>query len=122
MKMKPKTNSKSTKPKATKVVKDIRRANRKLYSAEEKIRIVIDGLRGDHSIVELCCKEGIAQSMYYSWSKEFIEAGKQRLTGDTARSTTTDEVKDLRRESRILKEIVAEQTLGLRLLTKCPLG
>jgi transposase len=115
MKMKPKIKSKS---KATKVVKDIRRANRKLYSAEEKIRIVIDGLRGDHSIAELCRKEGIAQSMYYSWSKQFIEAVKQRLAGDTARSATTDEVKDLRRESRILKEIVAEQTLDLRLLKK----
>ena len=115
MKMKPKIKSKS---KATKVVKDIRRANRKLYSAEEKIRIVIDGLRGDHSIAELCRKEGIAQSMYYSWSKEFIEAGKQRLAGDTARAATTDEVKDLRRESRVLKEIVAEQTLDLRLLKK----
>ena len=113
--MKPKIKSKS---KATKVVKDIRRANRKLYSAEEKIRIVIDGLRGDHSIAELCRKEGIAQSMYYSWSKEFIEAGKQRLAGDTARAATTDEVKDLRRESRVLKEIVAEQTLDLRLLKK----
>ena len=74
--MKTKLNTKTTKSKATKVVKDIRRANRKLYSAEEKIRIVIDGLRGDHSIAELCRKEGIAQSMYYSWSKEFNEAGK----------------------------------------------
>ncbi len=119
--MKPRTNTKS-KAKATKVVKDIRRANRKLYSAEEKIRIVIDGLRGDHSIAELCRKEGIAQSMYYSWSKEFIEAGKQRLAGDTARAATTDEVKDLRRESRILKEIVAEQTLDLRLLKKSMIG
>ena len=116
--METKLNTKSSKSKATKVVKDIRRANRKLYSAEEKIRIVIDGLRGDHSIAELCRKEGIAQSMYYSWSKEFIEAGKQRLAGDTARAATTDEVKDLRRESRILKEIVAEQTLDLRLLKK----
>ncbi len=116
--MKTKLNTKTTKSKATKVVKDIRRANRKLYSAEEKIRIVIDGLRGDHSIAELCRKEGIAQSMYYSWSKEFIEAGKQRLAGDTARAATTDEVKDLRRESRVLKEIVAEQTLELRLFKK----
>jgi len=91
MKMKPRTKPKQTK--ATKVVKDIRRANRKLYSAEEKIRIVIDGLRGEHSIAELCRLEGIAQSMYYSWSKEFIEAGKQRLAGDTARAATTDEVK-----------------------------
>jgi transposase len=122
MKMKTKLNTKTTKSRATKVVKDIRRANRKLYSAEEKIRIVIDGLRGDHSIAELCRKEGIAQSMYYSWSKEFIEAGKQRLAGDTARAATTDEVKDLRRESRILKEIVAEQTLDLRLLKKSMIG
>ena len=88
MKMKTNLNSKTTKSKATKVVKDIRRANRKLYSAEEKIRIVIEGLRGESSIAELCSKEGIAQSMYYSWSKEFIEAGKQRLAGDTARAAT----------------------------------
>lgn len=120
--MKTKLNSKTTKPKAIKMVKDIRRANRKLYSAEEKIRIVIEGLRGDHSIAELCRKEGIAQSMYYSWSKEFIEAGKQRLAGDTARAATTDEVKDLRRETRVLKEIVAEQTLDLRLLKKSMIG
>jgi len=120
--MKTKLNTKTTKSKATKVVKDIRRANRKLYSSEEKIRIVIEGLRGDHSIAELCRKEGIAQSMYYSWSKEFIEAGKQRLAGDTARAATTDEVKDLRRESRDLKEVVAEQTLELRLLKKSMIG
>jgi len=120
--MRPKTNTKTTKSKATKVVKDIRRANRKLYSAEEKIRIVIEGLRGEISIAELCRKEGIAQSMYYSWSKEFIEAGKQRLAGDTARAATTDEVKDLRRESQALKEIVAEQTLDLRLLKKSMIG
>ena len=120
--MKTKLNTKTTKSKTTKVVKDIRRANRKLYSAEEKIRIVIEGLRGESSIAELCRKEGIAQSMYYSWSKEFIEAGKQRLAGDTARAATTDEVKDLRRESRVLKEIVAEQTLDLRLLKKSMIG
>ena len=87
-----------------------------------QVRIVIEGLRGDHSIAELCRKEGIAQSMYYSWSKEFIEAGKQRLAGDTARAATTDEVKDLRRETRVLKEIVAEQTLDLRLLKKSMIG
>ena len=120
--MKTKLNTKTTKSKATKVVKDIRRANRKLYSAEEKIRIVIEGLRGESSIAELCRKEGIAQSMYYSWSKEFIEAGKQRLAGDTARAATTDEVKDLRRESQTLKEIVAEQALDLRLLKKSMIG
>ena len=103
---------------AEQVVKDIRRANRKLYSAEEKIRVVLDGLRGEDSIAELCRREGIAQSMYYSWSKEFLEAGKRRLAGDTARAATTDEVKDLRQEARALKEVVAEQALELRLLKK----
>ncbi len=80
------------------MVKDIRRKTRRLHSAEEKIRIVLEGLRGEDSIAELCRREGIATSLYYSWSKEFIEAGKQRLAGDTARAATTDEVKDLRRE------------------------
>lgn len=101
-----------------KVVRDIRRATRKQYSAEEKIRIVLDGLKGEDSIAELCRREGIAQSLYYSWSKEFLEAGKKRLAGDTARAATSNEVKDLRRESRDLKEVVAEQALELRLLKK----
>ncbi len=100
------------------VVKDIRRATRRQFSAEEKIRIVLDGLRGEDSIAELCRREGIAQSLYYVWSKEFLEAGKRRLAGDTARAATTDEVKDLRRESSALKEVVAEQALELRLLKK----
>ena len=103
---------------AAKVIKDIRRATRKQYSAEEKIRIVLDGLRGEESIAELCRREGIAQSIYYKWSKEFLEAGKRRLAGDTARSASTGEVQDLRREARELKEVVAEQTLELRLLKK----
>jgi len=103
-------------------VKDIRRATRKQYSAEEKIRIVLDGLKGEDSIAELCRREGIAQSLYYSWSKEFLEAGKKRLAGDTARAATSNEVKDLRRESRDLKEVVAEQALELRLLKKSMLG
>ena len=101
-----------------KVVEDIRRATRKQYSAEEKIRIVLDGLKGEDSIAELCRREGIAQSLYYSWSKEFLEAGKKRLAGDTARAASTSEVKDLRREAQELKEVVAEQTLELRLLKK----
>ena len=101
-----------------KIVKDIRRATRKQYSAEEKIRIVLDGLKGEDSIAELCRREGIAQSLYYNWSKEFLEAGKKRLAGDTARAATSNEVKDLRRESRDLKEVVAEQALELRLLKK----
>ena len=100
------------------VVKDIRRVTRKQYSAEEKIRIVMDGLRGEYSIAELCRREGIAESLYYSWSKEFLEAGKRRLAGDTARAATSSEVKDLRRQAQELKEVVAEQALELRLLKK----
>jgi transposase len=103
---------------AEQVVKDIRRATRRHFSAEDKIRIVLDGLRGEDSIAELCRKEGIAQSLYYVWSKEFMEAGKRRLAGDTARAATTDEVRDLRREARALKECVADLTLENRLLKK----
>ena len=108
---------------ADRSIKDIRRQTRKRYSAEEKIRIVLAGLRGEDSIAELCRQEGIAQGMYYSWSKEFLEAGKKRLAGDTARAATSDEVKDLRREAVDLKEVVAEQALELRLLKSqgfCP--
>ena len=105
-----------------KVIRDIRRATRRQYSAEEKIRIVLDGLRGESSIAELCRREGIAESLYYSWSKDFLEAGKKRLAGDTARNATTDEVRRLRDEARALKEVVAEQALDLRLLKKSLIG
>ena len=115
--MRPKSSGAKATP-GERVVKDIRRATRRQFSAEEKIRIVLDGLRGEESIAELCRREGIAQSLYYVWSKEFLEAGKRRLAGDTARAATTDEVKDLRRESSALKEVVAEQALELRLLKK----
>ena len=107
---------------AEKVVRDIRRATRKQYSAEEKIRIVLSGLRGEDSIAELCRREGIAQSLYYSWSKEFLEAGKKRLAGDTAREATSNEVKGLRKEAVTLKEVVAELTLENRLLKKSMIG
>ena len=107
---------------AEKTVRDIRRATRRQYSAEEKIRIVLEGLRGEGSIAELCRKEGIAQSMYYGWSKEFLEAGKRRLAGDTARDATSDEVKTLRVEARQLKEALAEATLENRLLKKSAIG
>ena len=103
---------------AEKVVKDIRRATHKQYSAEEKIRIVLEGLRGEDSIAELCRREGIAQNLYYRWSKDVLEAGKKRLAGDTARAATSDEVKDLRREATALKEVVADLTLENRLLKK----
>src|SRR5271163_1924804 len=110
--------TRSSKEPAEKVVQDIRRATRKQYSAEEKIRIVLEGLRGEDSIAELCRREGIAQNLYYRWSKDFLEAGKKRLAGDTARAATSDEVKDLRREAGALKEVVAELTLENRLLKK----
>jgi len=104
---------------AERVVKDIRRAMRRHFSAEDKIRIVLEGLRGEDSIAELCRREGIVQNLYYRWSKEFLEAGKKkRLAGDTARAATSDEVKELRREASALKEVVAELTLENRLLKK----
>ena len=103
---------------AEETVSDIRRATRRHFSAEEKIRIVLEGLRGEDSIAELCRKEGIAQNLYYRWSKEFLEAGKKRLAGDTAREATSDEVKTLRSEARQLKEALAEVTLENRLLKK----
>ena len=114
--------TRSSKESAEKVVQDIRRATRKHYSAEEKIRIALEGLRGEDSISELCRREGIAQNLYYRWSKDFLEAGKKRLAGDTARAATSDEVKDLRRESTALKEAVADLTLENRLLKKSMTG
>jgi transposase len=100
------------------VIKDIRRVTRRHFSAEDKIRIVLDGLRGEDSIAELCRKEGIAQSLYYTWSKEFMEAGKRRLAGDTARAASSDDVKGLRQEAAALKEVVADLMLENRLLKK----
>ena len=112
------SKTEDSKASAERVVKDIRHATRKQYSTKEKIRIVLEGLRGDDSIAELRRREGIAQGVYYKCSKDFMEAGKKRLAGDTARAAA-DEVKELRREARDLKEVVAEQTLELRLLKKC---
>ena len=110
--------SRPAKAPAEQVVKEIRRATRRQFSAEEKIRIVLEGLRGEDSIAELCRREGIVQNLYYRWSKDFLEAGKKRLSGDTSRAATSDEVKDLRREAGALKEVVAELTLENRLLKK----
>ena len=103
-------------------VRDIRRATRRQYSAEEKIRIVLDGLRGEDSVAELCRREGINTNVYYRWSKEFLEAGKKRLAGDTAREATPNEVKDLRSEAAALKEAVAELLMENRLLKKSVTG
>lgn len=104
------------------MVKDIRRATRRQFSAKDNIRIVLEGLRGEDSMSELCRSEGIVQSLYYTWSKEFLEAGKRRLAGDTVRAATSDEVQDLRREARALKECVADLTLENRLLKKSMIG
>jgi transposase len=99
-------------------VRDVRRKTRKQYSAEEKIRILVLGLRGEESIAALCRHETIAEGLYYSWSKEFLEAGKKRLAGDTGRQATSGGVKGLRQEMRDLKELVAEFSLENRLLKK----
>ena len=107
---------------AEKTVRDIRRAARRNHSAEEKIRIVLEGLRGEDSIAELCRREGINTNIYYRWSKEFLEAGKKRLAGDTAREATSDEVRNLRTETRALKETVAELLMENRLLKKSMIG
>ena len=120
--MSQKSSTAAAKAPAERVVRDIRRATRKHHSAEDKIRVVLEGLRGEESIAALCRREGIAESLYYSWSKEFLEAGKRRLAGDTARAATTDEVKALRQEAHALKEVVAEQALELRLLKKSMTG
>jgi transposase len=107
---------------AEKTVRDIRRATRRQYSAEEKVRIVIAGLRGEDSIAELCRTEGINQNLYYRWSKDFLEAGKKRLAGDTAREATSDEVKAIQAQARQLKELLADLLLENRLLKKSVLA
>ncbi len=106
------------KPSAEAAVRDIRRRTRRKFSSEEKIRIVLEGLRGEQSVAELCRREGIVANLYYRWSKDFLEAGKKRLAGDTVRKASTDEVKGLRGENRALKEVVAEITLENRVLKK----
>jgi len=116
--MSQKSSTAAAKAPAERVVRDIRRGTRKHHSAEDKIRVVLEGLRGEESIAALCRRESIAESLYYAWSKEFLEAGKRRLTGDTARAAANGEVKDLRREAQELKAVVAEQALELRLLKK----
>jgi transposase len=103
---------------AEKVVREIHRRTRRRFSAEEKIRIILEGLRGEESIAELCRREGLAPNLYYRWSKEFLEAGKKRLLGDTAREATAPEVKTLRDENSRLKQVLAETVLENRLLKK----
>ncbi len=103
---------------ASSLISELKRKTRRNYSSEEKIRIVIDGMRGETTIAELCRKEGISQGLYYKWSKDFMEAGKKRLSGDTMREANTSEVKELKDENRSLKELVAELSLDNRDLKK----
>ena len=93
-------------------VREIRRKTRRRYSTEEKIRIVLEGLKGEESIAELCRREGLSPNLYYNWSKEFLEAGKRRLMGDTKREATSSEVVDLRTENSRLKHLVADLSLA----------
>ena len=105
-----------------KLIRDIKRNTRRKYSAEEKIRIIIEGMRGETSIAELCRREGIAQNLYYRWSKDFMESGRKRLDGDTMREANTSEVQSLRKENAQLKEAVAELLLQNRILKKSMSG
>jgi transposase len=107
---------------AEKAIKDIRRKTRRRFSAEEKIRIVMEGLRAEDSVAELCRREGISANLYYRWSKDFLEAGKKRLAGDTTREATSSEVVDLRKQLAELKELVAETMLHNRVLKKTAVG
>ena len=108
------SNKKST----SSLISDLKRKTRKKYSSEEKIRIIVEGMRGESSIAELCRKEGISQANYYKWTKDFMEAGKRRLTGDTMREANTTEVQELKGENCSLKELVAELSLEVRTLKK----
>ncbi len=117
--MKPKQDAKVE---ADNLVRNLKRATRRTFGAEEKIRIVLAGLRGEDSIAELCRREGLHQNLYYRWSKEFLEAGKKRLAGDTEREASRDDVSGLRKESAQLKEALAETMLENRLLKKSVLG
>jgi len=103
---------------AESIVRDIKRRTRKKYSSEEKIRIVLEGLRGEATVAEVCRREGLNTNIYYKWSKEFLEAGKKRLQGDTVREATTTEVVDLKKENDQLKQLVAELSLKNRVLKK----
>ena len=108
----------SRKKSASSLISELKRKTRRTYGSEEKIRIIIDGIRGETTIAELCRREGISQGIYYKWSKDFMEAGKKRLSGDTLREANTSEVKELKEENRSLKELVAELSLDNRDLKK----
>ena len=108
----------SKKKSASSLISELKRKTRRTYGSEEKIRIIIDGIRGETTIAELCRKEGISQGIFYKWSKDFMDAGKRRLTGDTMREANTSEVKELKDVNSSLKELVAELSLENRMLKK----
>lgn len=112
------TNEKKSKTSPESIVREIKRKTRRKFTAEEKIRIVLEGLRGEESITDLCRKEGIHPTMYYKWSKSFLESGKRQLNGDTIREASSNEVKELRDENDELKMLVAELSLRTRVLKK----
>lgn len=108
----------SRKKSASSLISELKRKTRRTYGSEEKIRIIIDGIRGETTIAELCRREGISQGIFYKWSKDFMDAGKRRLTGDTMREANTSEVKELKDVNSSLKELVAELSLENRMLKK----
>jgi len=112
----------SPKSAVEKRVKEIKRNTRKKYSAEEKIRIILEGLRGEETIAGLCRKEGIAQNLYYKWSKDFLEAGKKRLSGDIIREANSTEVDELRHENNHLKQLYASLAMKTDVLKKSCIG
>jgi len=112
------TTKKKSKVSPESIVREIKRRTRRKFTAEEKIRIILEGLRGEESITDLCRKERIHPTMYYKWSKSFLEAGKRQLNGDTIREASSNEVKELREENDLLKMIVAELTINTRMLKK----
>ena len=116
--MSKKQSSKTHKAEADAIVRSVKRQTRRKFNSEEKIRIVLAGIRGEESVAELCRQEGIHQNLYYRWSREFLEAGKKRLEGDTMREASTSEVKELRKQNSELKEALAEEILEHRLLKK----
>lgn len=113
-----KNESVAKKESATQLIRTVRRQTRTKYSAEDKIRIILEGLRGDHPVAELCRREGVSANVYYTWMKEFMEAGKARLKGEAARGATQGEVVELRRQNEALRQAVADLTVEVRALKK----
>jgi transposase len=110
--------TKSQKQSTENFVKDIRNKTRRIFTSEQKILIVMEAIRGESPVPEICRKYGIHQAQFYRWNKEFLEAGKKRLAGDTMREATSDEVVQLRKENQRLKEMVADLVLRYDIVKK----